>query len=87
MSKIQYKDLRDWLKVVEDTGELKTVEGATWQEDIGMATELLNHTPQAPAALFDSIPGYPKGFRVLTNFFVHSTEQGLLLEAAYAPVE
>ena len=23
----------------------------------------------APAALFDNIPGYPKGFRVLTNFF------------------
>ncbi|HME42146.1 MAG TPA: UbiD family decarboxylase [Syntrophorhabdales bacterium] len=67
MSKVQYKDLRDWLKVVEDTGELKTVDGATWQEDIGMATELLNHTPQAPAALFDNIPGYPKGFRVLTN--------------------
>ena len=67
MSKVQYKDLREWLKVVEDTGELRCVEGATWQEDIGMATELLNHTPQAPAALFDSIPGYPKGFRVLTN--------------------
>lgn len=67
MSKVRHKDLRDWMKLVEDIGELKVVEGATWQEDIGMATELLNHTQQAPAVVFDSIPGYPKGYRVLTN--------------------
>ncbi|MGI6284698.1 UbiD family decarboxylase [Neomoorella humiferrea] len=67
MAKVAYKDLREWLKLVEEIGELKVVEGATWQEDIGMATELLNHTPGAPAAIFDSIPGYPKGYRVLTN--------------------
>ena len=34
-----------------------------------MATELLHHTDPAPAALFDNIPGYPGGFRVLTNFY------------------
>ncbi len=64
---VQYKDLREWIKTVEDLGELKRIDGATWEEDIGMATELLNHTPQAPAALFDNIPGYPTGHRVLTN--------------------
>src|SRR3974390_3113083 len=37
--------------------------------DIGMAAELLQHDAKAPVALFDKIPGYPKGFRVLTNFF------------------
>ena len=34
-----------------------------------MAAELLQHDAKAPVALFDNIPGYPKGFRVLTNFF------------------
>ena len=34
-----------------------------------MAAELLQHDAKAPVALFDDIPGYPKGFRVLTNFF------------------
>jgi len=34
-----------------------------------MATELLHHSDPAPAALFDNIPGYPKGYRILTNFF------------------
>jgi UbiD family decarboxylase len=67
MSKVRHNDLREWMKLVEEAGELKVVEGATWEEDIGMATELLNHAGQAPAVVFDSVPGYPKGYRVLTN--------------------
>ena len=67
MPKVMYKDLREWIKLVEGAGDLRLVEGATWQEDIGMATELLNHAKDAPAVLFDSILGYPKGYRVLTN--------------------
>jgi 4-hydroxy-3-polyprenylbenzoate decarboxylase len=64
-----YEDLRGWLEEARKLGEVRDVEGATWQEDIGMATELLHHTDPAPAALFDKIPGYPQGHRVLTNFF------------------
>ena len=77
MLRVRYKDLRDWMKLVEEAGELKVVEGATWQEDIGMATELLNHARQAPAAVFDSIPGYPKGYRVLTNALLSSNRLAL----------
>ena len=50
-------------------GEVRYVDGLSWEREIGMATELLHHNDPAPAALFDNIPGYPKGFRVLTNFF------------------
>jgi 4-hydroxy-3-polyprenylbenzoate decarboxylase len=67
--KFLYEDLRGWIEEARKLGEMRDVEGATWQEDIGMATEMLHHTDPAPAALFDSVPGYPKGFRVLTNFF------------------
>ena len=48
---------------------MRYVDGLSWEREIGMATELLHHSDPAPAALFDNIPGYPKGFRVLTNFF------------------
>lgn len=62
-----YKDLREWLEQVEKLGELHRVDGATWEEDIGRITEMLVHTDEAPACLFDNIPGYPKGYRVLVN--------------------
>ncbi len=64
-----YDDLRGWIEQARKLGEVRDVEGASWQEDIGMATELLHHADPAPAALFDKIQGYPAGYRVLTNFF------------------
>lgn len=67
--KFFYNDLRGWIEEARKLGEVREVEGANWQEDIAMATELLQHTDPAPAAIFDKIPGYPAGFRVLTNFF------------------
>ena len=67
MRTTEYKDLREWLELVKKHEELEVVKGASWEEDIGMATELLNHTTGSPAALFDDIPGVEKGFRVLTN--------------------
>jgi len=67
--KFLYDDLRSWIDQARKLDEVRDVEGATWQEEIGMATELLHHSDPAPAALFDKIPGYPKGYRVLTNFF------------------
>ena len=67
--KFLYEDLRGWIEEVRKLGEVKDVEGATWQEDIGMATELLHRSDPAPAALFNKIPGYPEGYRILTNFY------------------
>ena len=66
---IPYDDLRSWLDLAGEVGEVCGVEGAGWQEDIGMAAELLNHSDPAPATVFDKIPGYPQGHRVLVNFF------------------
>ena len=58
-----YTDLRDWLRSVEAMGELRRVDGATWQEDIGRISEMLHHTEESPAVLFDAVPGYPQGYR------------------------
>ncbi len=62
-------DLRTWLRRVEELGELRRVDGATAEEDIGMATEVLHHANGSPAVMFDNIPGYRPGFRVLVNSF------------------
>ena len=67
--RIPYNDLREWLAEAEKLGEGKTVTGASWERDIGMAAEVLQHDERAPCVVFDEVPGYPKGFRVLTNFF------------------
>ena len=67
--KFTYDDLREWIVEADKLGEVRYVDGLSWEREIGMATELLQHSDPAPAAVFDNIPGYPKGFRVLTNFF------------------
>ncbi|MBI2954026.1 MAG: UbiD family decarboxylase [Chloroflexi bacterium] len=68
-SRIICRDLREWIERSKELGQVRVVEGATWQEDIGMATGVLQHTDNAPAVIFDSIPGYPQGYRVLVNSF------------------
>jgi UbiD family decarboxylase len=60
-------DLRDWLRRVEEIGQLKAVEGAEWNLELGGIAELMHRRPKPTALMFDSIPGYPKGHRVLTN--------------------
>ena len=68
-AKIGYNDLREWIAEADKLGELRVAEGYNWEEEIGMAAELLQHNDDAPVALFDKIPGVPEGYRVLTNFF------------------
>jgi len=66
---LPYDGLRGWIEAVRKMGDLRIVEGADTKTDIGMATELVNHHTDAPTLLFDSIPGYKKGFRVIVNQF------------------
>ena len=66
---LPYDDLRGWLAEAERLGELRTVRGASWQEDIGMAAEAVIKEDDGPAVLFDEVPGCPKGFRLLMNVF------------------
>ncbi len=59
-------DLRQWLQDVEALGELKLVEGADWDLEIGGISEA-NYMRRGPALLFDRIKDYPAGYRVLTT--------------------
>jgi 4-hydroxy-3-polyprenylbenzoate decarboxylase len=64
-----YDDLRGWIAEAERLGELRHVAGATWQEEIGMAAEVVSHDENAPAVLFGAVPGCLQGARVLVNLF------------------
>ncbi|MBF6568814.1 MAG: UbiD family decarboxylase [Candidatus Binataceae bacterium] len=65
-----FHDLRDYIeRLVGELGEgeVRIVEGANWDLEIGCLTELMAER-EGPALLFDNIVGYPKGFRVMSNF-------------------
>jgi UbiD family decarboxylase len=64
---VQYRDLRDFIERVDGFGELKRINGANWQSEIGALTEINARRPDCKALLFDDIPGYPSGFRVISS--------------------
>jgi len=64
---VRYQNLREWLIQVEEMGGVKVLEGANVEEDAGRLAEMLSHTEDAPAVLMNTIPGYPKGNRLLIN--------------------
>jgi len=73
-----WNDLREYLARLDDIGELRHVEEASWEEDIGGITELMVER-QGKALLFDDIPGYPRGYRVATNLFTTVRRTALAL--------
>lgn len=62
-----WRDTREWLERVDRIGQLRVVQGASWESEIGEITEMLDHNEGSPAVIFDEVPGYPAGFRVLVN--------------------
>ncbi len=67
------KDLRDWLAEIEAIGELKVIKGAEPKEEIGGLVDIFMRKMGGPAVLFDDVPGYPKGTRVLANILTSVT--------------
>lgn len=63
----RFEDLRAFLAKADELGMLKIIDGAHWDLELGAISEIMNDVPQNPILLFDNIPGYPKGYRVLTN--------------------
>ena len=66
---VPYEDLRGWLKLAQELGEVRIVKGASWQTEIGQASELVMARDDAPCVVFDDVPGCPPGYRMLVNFF------------------
>ncbi|MFC1972009.1 UbiD family decarboxylase [Chloroflexota bacterium] len=62
-----FKDLREFIKCVENLNELRHVKGASCDIEIGAITEVAAASPACPMPLFDDIKGCKQGFRVVTN--------------------
>jgi UbiD family decarboxylase len=63
---LAFSDLRSFIDAAAALGEAQNINGAHWELEIGCLTELMAEQ-DGPLLLFDNIPGYPKGFRVVTN--------------------
>jgi UbiD family decarboxylase len=62
-----YKDLREFIALIDKLDVLRRIEGADPGCEIGAITELAAGMASPPALLFDGIKGYPRGFRILSN--------------------
>ena len=63
-----YRDLREWLELVDQMGELRVINGADWNLEIAAITELARmESKEQPALLFDQIKDHPAGYRVLSG--------------------
>ena len=65
--KLANKDLRDWIGEIDAAGELHHIKGAGTKEDIGGIVDIVQRKMGSPALMFDEIPGFPKGHRVIAN--------------------
>ena len=63
------QDLRTWLTQMNEAGELLTIKGAEREREIGGIVDVAMRKMGRPAVLFEDIPGYGKGFRVVSNIF------------------
>jgi UbiD family decarboxylase len=72
-------DLREFIKRVEELGELMVVEGADWNLEIGSIAQMVAARPNPPALLFDKIQGYQLGWRVFSLAFTTDKRAALLL--------
>ena len=61
------QDLRDWISGIQNAGELKVIKGAEPKEEIGAFVDIYQRKMGNPALLFDEVPGFPKGHRVIAN--------------------
>ena len=57
-----YQDLRGWMEEAEKIGELTRLSGVDWDIEVGAISSMTTN-----AVLFDDFPGYPKGYRILSN--------------------
>ncbi len=75
---MDFEDLRGFIKKAEAMGELRRIDGADWNLEIGAINQVMA-TRRGPALLFDQVKDYPKGFRTFSNGFTSFNRTGLIL--------
>ena len=61
------QDLRSWIAAMEAADEIQHVSGADREEEIGGIVDFYQRKTGNKAVLFDDVPGYKKGHRVIAN--------------------
>jgi UbiD family decarboxylase len=74
-----YKDLREFIGLVDGLNALRRVDGADPLYEIGGITEVAAGLPDGPAVLFDNIKGFRRGLRVFTNATTNPQRAALAL--------
>ncbi len=72
------ESLREFIERLDEIGELRVIENADWNLEIGAITEIVAEK-KGPALVFDRIKGYEKGFRVATNILTTPLRQKIAL--------
>lgn len=73
-----FRDLQEFIDAARAIGDLQLIKGAHWDLEIGCITEMMAER-EGPLLMFDAIPGYPAGFRIVTNFLATSRRFALAL--------
>ena len=73
-----FKDLREFIQALQARGDLKLINGASPELEIGGVSQIAAESPQSPALLFDSIGGFAVGQRVLTNVIASKARERLV---------
>ena len=79
---MKFNDLREFIAALEELGELKVVEKASLDLEIGAITEVAAGRENAPAVLFRSLEGFPKQYGVLTNMLANRVKERLVFGVA-----
>src|SRR4029453_16339623 len=61
-------DMRGYIEILEQMGELRRFEGGELKSEVGALTERAADK-EGPALLFSNFKDYPAGFRVISNVF------------------
>ena len=61
------QDLRAWIAQLRAAGELQDIDGAEREKEIGGIVDIYQRKIGNKAVLFDDVPGYPRGHRILAN--------------------
>jgi hypothetical protein len=64
-----YRDLRDWIDILRQQGEVEEIRGTSWDLEIGALIEIAcrESAGYPPSLLFRDIPGYASDRRVPTS--------------------
>lgn len=75
---VRYGDLRDYLRIVEEMGDLQRVTGVDPHVELGTIAELMAER-SGPALIFDEIKGYARGYRLAVNITTPPRRTALML--------